>query len=97
MLTFRETKTMQKIHQLIEEIKDLRTDVSHRSALRVFSLLENNQKLFLEKMDPMDFNFLLKSFEEISNSRSVDYGTPRYKSDYQKNFELLLFHFSKII
>lgn len=88
---------MQKVQQLIEEIKELKNDISHRSALRVFSLLENNRKLFLEKMDETDFNYLLNCFEEISNSNARDYGTVSYKSEYLKQFELLLFHLDKII
>lgn len=88
---------MQKVQQLIEEIKELKNDVSHRAALRVFSLLENNRKLFLEKMDAADFNYLLKCFEEISNSNTKDYGTAAYKNEYLKQFELLLFHMDKII
>jgi len=88
---------MRKIQQLIEEIKGLKMEANHKSALRVHTLLENNQKLFLEKMDPTDFNYLLRSFNDIVNSNARDYYTDRYKSAYTKQFELLLFHLDKII
>lgn len=88
---------MHKIQQLIEEIKELKTEANHKSALRVHTLLENNRQLFLQKMDPTDFNYLLRSFHDIVNSNARDYYTDGYKTVYTKQFELLLFHLDKII
>lgn len=88
---------MQKVLQLVEEIRGLRKESNHRSALKIYSLLENNNKLFLEKLDSADFNHLLRSFESISNTPSKDFGTTAYKDEYSKCYELLMFHLEKII
>lgn len=88
---------MQRIHQLVGEIKDLRNEANHRSALRICNLLENNRRLFLEKMEADDFSHLLRLFQEIADSPARDFGTEQYKDRYVRSFGLLLFHLDKIL
>jgi hypothetical protein len=87
---------MAMLEQLIEEIKELKNEVNHRSALKIFSILDNNKKLFIEKMDPDYFAAILKNFEDISYSSPKEYGTENYKREYQKYFESLSFHLNRI-
>lgn len=88
---------MQKVRQLVEEIRELREEVNHRAALRICAILENNRRLFLEKMDADDFTYLLRLFQEIADTPARDFGTDYYKDNYRRSFGLLLFHLDKII
>ena len=85
-----------RINAIIEEIKELKNERNHCSALKIVSLLENNQKLFLAAMDASDLNFMLRNFEELSQTQPKDYNSAAFKSDYEKHFESLLFHFNRI-
>lgn len=87
---------MIRIHGIIDEIKSLRKETNHRAALQIVRLLEGNQKQFLEKMDAADFNFLLRNFEELSQTHPKHYNTEGFIRDFDKNFESLLFHLNKI-
>lgn len=88
---------MGRVEQIIDEIKELRNETNHRSALRIYNLLENNKKLFLEKMEPDNFKYLANSFEDLSEVATKEYNTPGFKRDYTKNFEGLLFHLNRIV
>jgi hypothetical protein len=88
---------MSKIEQLIVELKDLRKETNHKSALQIYNILENNKKLFLDKMDAPDYNFMLSNFEGLSYANPKDYNTPGFIRDYEKYFESLLFHMNKIV
>lgn len=87
---------MIRIAGIIDEIKSFRKDTNHRSALQIVRLLEGNQKLFLEKMEAADFNFLLRNFEELSQTHPKNYNSDGFIRDFEKNFESLLFHLNKI-
>lgn len=88
---------MQRISQIIEEIKDLKKEATHRSALRISGLLENNKKLFLEKIDADAFNHLLSGFEDIANTSPKEQNTEAYRENYQKNHDSLSFYLNRII
>jgi hypothetical protein len=87
---------MSRIAQLIEEIKELK-EANNRSTLQLYNLLENNKQLFLSKLDPVDFRIILKNFEQLSETHPKEYGTPSYKSEFQRAYELLSFHLNRII
>ncbi|MEI8136666.1 MAG: hypothetical protein WCH21_04985 [Bacteroidota bacterium] len=88
---------MSKIEQLIEEIKDLKKETNHKSALQIYRLMDNNKKLFLENIDSADYNFMLSNFESLSYGNPKDYNTSGFIRDYEKYFESLLFHLNKIV
>lgn len=88
---------MSKIEQLILEIKDLRKETNHKAALQIYNILENHKKLFLSKLDPSDYNFMLSNFEGLSYGNPKDYNTTGFIRDYEKYFESLLFHLNKIV
>lgn len=87
----------QKIKQIIEEIEELRIEATHKSALRIYNLLENNKKLFEDVIDKNNFKFLLSDFEEVSYKNPSDFNTPRAIEQFNKLCENLLFHCSRIV
>jgi hypothetical protein len=88
---------MARLDQIIKEIQELRQETSHRSALRIYNLLENNKKLFLEKIDPDYFNFITKNFENVSNVNPLEFTKEGFLREYQTYYESLMFHLNKII
>lgn len=88
---------MIRINGIIDEIKELKKEPNHRSALKIVSLLESNHKLFLAKLDPQDYNFMLRNFEELAHTAPKDYNTAGFTREYEKHFESLLFHLNKIV
>lgn len=88
---------MSRIQQLIEEIRELRGEQNHRTALHLYNLLENNRTLFLGKLDPNDFKIILKNFEALSEAHPRDYGSSSFKNDFQRAYELLAFHLNRVI
>ncbi|MES2678751.1 MAG: hypothetical protein V4635_02650 [Bacteroidota bacterium] len=88
---------MQKIKQIIDEIRQLKAEPTHRSALRIYSLMENNKKLFVEVIDISDFNYLLSGFENISYKSPSEITTARGVEEYNKLCENLLFHCNRVV
>ncbi|MDO8998701.1 MAG: hypothetical protein Q7W45_02970 [Bacteroidota bacterium] len=88
---------MSKIQQLIVELKDLKKESNHKSALHIYRLMENNKRVFLDKMDANDFNFIHSNFESLSYGNPKEYNTPSFIRDYEKYFESLMFHLNKIV
>lgn len=88
---------MSRLHGIIDEIKDLQKEKNHRSSLHVVRLLENNKKLFLDKMDVSDYDFALRNFDDLSQTQPKDYNSDGFVRDYEKSFESLLFHLNKIV
>ncbi len=88
---------MERIKQLIEEIRELGSDRTHRSALRIYNLLENNRKLFLEKLDQKDLDLVIATFNTIANKSPVEYNTTAYKDDFERSYQTLLFYLNRII
>lgn len=88
---------MSRLDQLVSEIRELKQETNHRSCLRIFNLLENNRKLFLDKIDPDYFNLALRNFEALRDTPSRNYNTAGYIRDYQSAYESLMFHLNRII
>ncbi|HOZ86438.1 MAG TPA: hypothetical protein PL029_01710 [Bacteroidia bacterium] len=88
---------MQKIIQIIDEIRQLKAEPTHRSAMRICSLMENNKKLFVEVIDPSDFNYLFSGFENLSFKNHSEISTARGVEEYNKFCENLLFHCNRIV
>ncbi|MBA2612538.1 MAG: hypothetical protein H0U95_11240 [Bacteroidetes bacterium] len=88
---------MVRINGIIDDIKELKKEANYRSALKIAGLLENNRKLFLDKMDAQDYNFLLRNFEELSQTQPKDHKSATFIREYETRLESLLFHLNKII
>lgn len=87
---------MSRLDQLIEEIRELRHETNHRAALRILNLLENNKKLFAEKVDEDYLNLSIRNFELLCDTPSREYNTPGYVRDYQKYYESLMFYLNRV-
>lgn len=88
---------MNRVRQIIEEIRELEKEQTHRSSMRIYTLLENNRKLFLEKIDADDFKYLLSAFKSLTEKTPAEYGSSAYRNEFQKNFQLLAFHLGRVI
>lgn len=86
-----------RLNDLIEEIKNLKSVPSHKSTMDICRMLENNRRLFLQKIEEENFKSVLTNFENLSNVRPVDYNSSGYIRDYEQAHSLLSFYFSRII
>lgn len=88
---------MARLEQIIQEISELRQDRSHRAALRIYNLLENNKKLFLEKIEADYFNYILKNFESVSQASPLEFKNDTFLREYQTYCDSLMFHLNRIV
>ena len=85
------------INDVILEIKNYTNTSIHKSALDIYKLLEGNRDVFLKKMNPDNFNHLLKSFENLTYANPKEYNTSGYAREYQSQYDLLLFYLERIV
>ena len=88
---------MQQVKQVIDEIRDLKKEPSHKSSLRIFSLMENNKKQFSEIMDPVDYLYLLSGFENVSSKSPGEFKFDRCIEEYNQLCENFLFHCNRVV
>lgn len=84
------------IDDVIGEIKNYKGVSTHKAAMDIFKLLEGNKDLFLAKMNPDNFNYLLSNFENMSYGNPKDYHTPGYAREYKTLYDLMLFYLDRI-
>jgi hypothetical protein len=87
---------MARLEQMIDEIKGLKNETNHRSSLRILNLMQNNKNLFLEGVDTDYMEMAIKNFEALCDTPSKEYNMASYIRDYQKSYESLMFHLSKV-
>ena len=87
---------MARLEQMIDEIKGLKNEANHRSALRILNLIQNNKKLFLEGVDSDYLELAISNYESLCDTPSKEYHTPGYIRDYQKYYESLMFHLNRV-
>jgi hypothetical protein len=85
------------IHELVDQLRNYKDQVSHRSTMEIYNLLENNKSLFLKYIEPENFGPILSGFETLSFSSPKEYATADYKREFQKLYELLMFYSERII
>ncbi len=85
------------IHELVDQLRNYKDQINHRSTLEIYNLLENNKNLFLKYIDQENFTPLLSHFETLSYSSPKDYTSDDYKREFQKLYDLLLFYVERII
>jgi hypothetical protein len=83
--------------QIINEIKELKTQPTRRSCLAIFQLLENNKTLFLQNMEPDNFNHVYATFEQLSEANPKEYNSQNYMHEYEKAHSLLMFYLDRIL
>lgn len=83
--------------QIIDEIKGLKNEPTHKSVMDICRMLENNKRQFLDKLDPENFKQVYTNFENLSQSQARDYDTPGYIREYETAHHLFSFYFDRIL
>ena len=86
-----------RIHDLINEIQELGGTTPRKAAFDIYNILENNKKIFSEKMDEDTFAQILKTLEKLAYSSAAEFNTSSYKDEFNKTYNLLSFYLGKII
>jgi len=84
-------------NNILDEINDLKNDASLRSALRIYTILENNKQFFIKNLDEDFFNLVFKNFEELAYSHSGKYNSPEFKENYSRNYQMLAYRLDKLL
>lgn len=86
-----------RLHEIIDEINNLKNPSPHKAALDIFNLLENNRALFLEKLDPSDFRAIHAGFEALAYGNPREYASNAYVSDFERLQASLRYQLNKIL
>ena len=86
-----------RIHQLIEELSQVKPVAGHKSALDISRILDGNRKLFAEHMDPVILNQLLASFTEMAEARPSHYASETFSREFNTAYGTLMFYLRKVI
>ncbi|MBA3663617.1 MAG: hypothetical protein H0W61_05350 [Bacteroidetes bacterium] len=84
------------MNNILEEIKDLKNDVTHRSALRIFNLLDNNRDKLLTRFEPDFFKNLHSGFESLAYGSPANSGSADFKNQYSKLIEMFLYRVNRM-
>jgi hypothetical protein len=82
---------------IIDEINDLKTEPTHRSALRIYNLLEHNKDFFVKSFDEDFYKFIFQNFEGLANYRAADSTSSGFKDEYNKFYQMLSYRIEKLI
>ena len=86
-----------RVHDLINEIQELRTNTPRKAAFDIYNILENNKNLFAPTMDADTFSQILKAFEKMAFADAKEFNSPHYKDEFLKSYNLLSFYLGKVI
>ncbi|HRD38314.1 MAG TPA: hypothetical protein PLC65_06755 [Bacteroidia bacterium] len=86
-----------RIHDLINEIHELKNTTPRKAAFDIYNILENNKTLFLGVLEHDVFNQILNDFEKIAYAAAAEFNSPHYKDDFSKAYNLLSFYLNKVI
>lgn len=75
----------------------MKTEKSHRSALRIQSILEGNPDLFIKQFDAQLYKQFLDGFSSLANYRPSEYKSASYLNEYAKQYESLAYYLNRII
>ena len=84
------------MNNILEEIKDLKNDPTHRSALRIYNLLDNNKTKFLQKFEADFFSNLLSGFESLAYESPANTTSTDFKDQYHKLHEMFLYRLNRL-
>jgi hypothetical protein len=82
---------------ILDEINDLRAEPTHRSALRIYNLLEHNKDFFVKNFDGDFYKLIYQNFEELANYRPTDAASTEFKEEYNKFYQMLSYRIDKLI
>lgn len=86
-----------RIHDLINEIHELKNNTPRKAAFDIYNILENNKSLFLNAIDTDVFNQVLNQFEKMAYAGAAEFNSASYKDDFSKAYNLLQFYLNKVI
>lgn len=86
-----------RIHDLINEIKEIGGSTPRKAAFDIYNILENNKILFAGSMDADTFEQILKTFEKMAYSSAAEFSTASYKDEFNKTYSLLSFYLGRVI
>lgn len=81
---------------VLEEIKDLKNEATHRSALRIFNLLENNKEKLSKIFEPDFFKAVLTGFESLAYESPAHSKSADFKDQYNKLYEIFLYRINRL-
>lgn len=84
------------MNKLFDEILSLKDERTHRSALRIQSILNDNPELFTSTFGPDLYRDFSSGFDLIAGSRAGYFGTEQFKSDFGKQIESLSYYLNRI-
>lgn len=86
-----------RLHDLINEIKELNNTTPRKAAFDIYNILENNKSLFGTALEEDVFRQILKAFETLAYANASEFNSSSYKEDFLKSYNLLLFYLNKVI
>jgi hypothetical protein len=75
----------------------LKNDASLRSALRIFTILENNKAFFLKAMEEQDYALIMKMFEDLAHVSASKYNSAEFKEGYSRACSMLSYRLDRLI
>ncbi len=81
---------------VLEEIKDLKNEPTHRSALRIFSLLDNNKEKLLKLFEADFFKALITGFENLAYESPANAKGADFKDQYNKLHEMFIYRANRL-
>lgn len=82
---------------LINEISNLKSERTQRSVVEILGRMRGNRHRFVQRMDEKEFDALVKNFEVLSDMKPLDTRTEKFRDDYDRAFNLLMYYLDRII
>jgi hypothetical protein len=86
-----------RIHQLIEELSQVKPVTGHKAALDISRILDGNRKLFAEHIDPVVLHQLLSRFIEMAEARPSYHASESFRREFETAYGTLMFYLRKVI
>lgn len=86
-----------RLHDLINEIKELGNTTPRKAAFDIYNILENNKSLFTSCLDADVFRQIHANFESLAYANASEFNSSSYKDDFLKTYNLLAFYLNKVI
>ncbi|MBK9283965.1 MAG: hypothetical protein IPM51_06545 [Sphingobacteriaceae bacterium] len=84
------------MNKLFEELKDLSDDASHRSALRIQSIINDNPDLFIKEFGIELYTDFLKGINAIAGTSKAHLNSNEFKVEYGKQLSLLKYYLNRV-
>lgn len=84
------------MNKLFDEILSLKEERTHRSALRIQAILNDNPELFINALGKDLYRDFNSGFDLIAGSRSGYFSTEQFKTDYAKQLESICYYLNRL-